>query len=190
MFQTYKKDLLYVFAILFILSTALFAYQPVSAFSYQNTQPDADAEADAHDLILLEIQRMRAELNELHSIQQLQIEDKTDRINDRLAALDRRLLTIEGRVNSVFGEFNTFELNLAIAIGMMLAIALITVLSLLIIRRKTIDPVHVQIANLKATLENKDPEISGDAHKLKLALRDLAKDDPFLSQILNRHGLI
>lgn len=189
MFQTYRKVLLHAFTTLFILSTALFvAYQPVSAFSYQNTQPDA--EADAHDLILLEIQRMRAELNELHSIQQLQIEDKADRINDRLAALDRRLLTIEGRVNSVFGEFNTFELNLAIAVGMMLAVAFITVLSLVIIRRKTIDPVHVQIANLKATLENKHPEISGDAHKLKLALRDLAKDDPFLSQILNRHGLI
>ncbi|MCH8556365.1 MAG: hypothetical protein LAT84_01025 [Balneolia bacterium] len=161
-----------------------------SSFDSIAQSNDAADEVDVHDIILLEIQRLRVEINELSETQLIELDDKTAVLNDRLAALDRRLLTIEGRVNSVFGEFSTFEMNLAVAIGVMVAIALITVITLLILRRKTIDPVHVQIAALKTAIEQNTPGADKDVNKLRLALTDLAKDDPYLSQILKRHGLI
>lgn len=184
-FRVQKVSLL-VMALLTIL---LFLGSPASFGSIAQSNESED-DVNAHDIILLEIQRLRAEINELSETQLVDLDDKTALLNDRLAALDRRLLTIEGRINSVIGEFSTFEMILAIAIGVMFAIALITVLTLFILRRKTIDPVHVQIAALKTAIEQNNTGTDKDVNKLRLALTDLSKDDPYLSQILKRHGLI
>jgi len=146
-----------------------------------------DEDEITSNALISELQSLRAQLTNMEETQTNLIYEEALLLNDRFAALDQRLLTIEGRINSIYGEFDGLQFSFTIALAIMVAIALLTVMTVLVLRRKVIDPLHVQLARLRTEVSQ---STGGDSQHIKLALKDLATDDPYLSQILKRHQLL
>ncbi len=135
------------------------------------------------EIINLEMRLLRAEMKQLQEEQNELIVTQADRSTDRIGALDQRMLTLESRLNAIYSEVGQVENNFAIAIAVMIAIALLTIATVWIIRIKTIDPVALQTARLKAELQ------TAKGHELRQALIEMAENDPYLAQVLKKHGV-
>jgi hypothetical protein len=134
----------------------------------------------------LELQALRGEINRLHEQTRGQMAEETEILNDRVAALEQRVIGVEERLNSIFLEIRGIEEIAMILLLSLFGVCVITLLSVFVMRRKLIDPVHVQLSRLQAELQH------GDAEKtkaLQAVLDDMARDDPFVAQLLKKHGL-
>jgi hypothetical protein len=147
--------------------------------------PELAPANDTADL-QLELQALRGEINRLHEQTRGQMAEQTEILNDRVAALEQRVIGVEERLNSIFLEIRGIEEIAMILLLSLFGVCVITLLSVFVMRRKLIDPVHVQLSRLQAELQH------GDAEKtkaLQAVLDDMARDDPFVAQLLKKHGL-
>ncbi len=167
----------------FLLGNLLLLIQ-LSAFAQDNNDeaPEED-EITVSEIINIEMRLLRAELKQLQEDQNELIIAQSDRTIDRIAALDQRLLTLENRLNSIYREMDQLDNNFSIAIAVMVAIALLTVISVFVLRKRMIDPIALQTAQIKADLE------SDKGANLKRVLQDMARDDPYIAQLLKKHKL-
>jgi hypothetical protein len=154
-------------------------------------EPDNETAADEAPVIgsgdlLLELQALSGEINRLHEESRSQTEEQTDILNDRMAALEERVVGVEERLNSIFLEVRGIEEIAMILLLSLFGVCVITLLSVFVMRRKLIDPVHVQLSRMQAELQQADAE---KTKALQAVLDDMARDDPFVAQLLKKHGL-
>lgn len=154
-------------------------------------EPDNETAADEAPVIesgdlLLELQALSGEINRLHEESRVQTEEQTEILNDRMAALEERVVGVEERLNSIFLEVRGIEEIAMILLLSLFGVCVITLLSVFVMRRKLIDPVHVQLSRMQAELQQADAE---KTKALQAVLDDMARDDPFVAQLLKKHGL-
>ncbi|MCH8568149.1 MAG: hypothetical protein LAT67_07795 [Balneolales bacterium] len=152
-----------------------------------NAQFNGDAsELSETDLILLEIQRTRAEIMQLQTEQMNISDNNAELLADRLGALEQRIVGVENRLNRIFLESDYFDQKLTYAIGAMVAIAMLTLIALWGFRKKVTDPIEVQL--LKIRTDQHVSSANTDSKALSV-LKEIAKEDPFVAQIMKKHNL-
>ncbi|MFW6347275.1 MAG: hypothetical protein ACOC2C_01525 [Cyclonatronaceae bacterium] len=134
----------------------------------------------------LELQALRGELNGLHEQTRAQTAEQTEVLNDRMAALEQRVIGVEDRLNSIFLEISGIEEMAMLLLLFLFGVCVLTLLAVFVMRRKLIDPVHLQLSRLRAELNTADGQ---QAKALTAVLEDMAQDDPFVAQLLKKHGL-
>lgn len=154
----------------------------------QRIQPDTLVAAPMIELseILDEVKALRRDLSEMDFPASGEVSAGFERTNDRLGAVEERLIMLESRVARLFNEVGGVGSNFNIAIGLMLGIGFLTVLVVFLLRKQHIDPVRNKVQMLELELAKIDRERNEKIQKL---LMDVGKDDPHIAQLLRKHGL-
>ena len=134
----------------------------------------------------LELQALRGEINQLHEESRRQTTEQAEVLNDRMAAVEQRIVGVEERMNSIFLEISGIEDVAMLLLLFLFGVSVLTLLSVFVMRRKLIDPVHVQLARLRAEQQAAGGE---NAAAVQAVLTEMGKDDPFVAQLLHKHGL-
>jgi len=158
---------------------------PTLAFS-QDENEDEEVEISDREIILFELQGLRADISMMLDDTSEEFENSIARLNDRLGAFDQRMLSLEDRIARINRSSGDIENRISIALSIMAALAILVAALVVIQRKKHLDPVHLHLASIEARLSDANPEkIEG----LIKTLKGLAKNDPRISQLLNQYGL-
>ena len=154
----------------------------------QRMEPDTLVAAPMIELseILDEVKALRRDVSEMDLPISGEVSAGFERLNDRLGAVEERLIMLESRVGRLFNEVGGVGSNFNIAIGLMLGIGFLTVLVVFLLRKQHIDPVRNKVQMLELELAKIDSERNEKIQKLLL---DVGKDDPHIAQLLRKHGL-
>lgn len=164
----------------------LLAGSMMASGAFAQPQPENDPDAAELGNLRLELQALRGEVNRLHEQTRAHVDGQSDILNDRIAALEQRVVGVEERLNSIFLEISGIEEVAMLLLLFLFGVCVLTLLSVFVMRRKLIDPVHLQVSRLRAELKN-----AGDdrARTLTAVFDDMAEDDPYVAQLLKKHGL-
>lgn len=158
----------------------------MASAAFAQTPAENDPAVNELGNLRLELQALRGEINGLHEQTRTQMDTQTEILNDRMAAVEQRVVGVEERLNSIFLEISGIEDIAILLLLFLFGVCALTLLAVFVMRRKLIDPVHVQLSRLKAELKTSNPEQS---RALQAVLEDMARDDPFVAQLLQKHGL-
>lgn len=187
--------------ILLLLAIAVVTFT-ITESSYAETKSkiQAIAEADTLETVVLPVlppaaplsdtNRILREINELGSKIEERIVRAEDLLTDRIGAVDQRLSGVENRTNETFLSISSFEQQFWYIILALLFLSLVTVLSILILTFRFIEPMKKENKMLNESFIRLQTEIPKNSENIHQALKDLAKDDPYIAQILKKNKLL
>lgn len=187
--------------ILLLLAIAVVTFT-ITESSYAETKSkiQAIAEADSLEAAVLPVlppaaplsdtNRILREINELGSKIEERIVRAEDLLTDRIGAVDQRLSGVENRTNETFIGISSFEQQFWYIILALLFLSLVTVLSILILTFRFIEPMKKENKMLNESFIRLQTEIPKNSENIHQALKDLAKDDPYIAQILKKNKLL
>lgn len=134
--------------------------------------------------------RVVNEISQLAESLEHRLGDMEILLSDRIGAVDQRLAGVERRTNETFMQINSFENQFWYIIIALLFLSLVTVLSILVLTFKFIEPMKKENKMLNESFVRLQAEIPKNSENIHQALRDLAKDDPYIAQILKKNKLL
>ena len=132
--------------------------------------------------------RVMMELSRLGETLENRVTDAEVLLSDRIAAVDQRLAGVERRSNETFLRISTFEQQFWYIIIALLLLSLITVLSIVVLTFRFIEPMKKENKMLNESLIKLQTQIPKNSDNIHQALKDLAKDDPYIAQILKKNN--
>lgn len=134
--------------------------------------------------------RILREITELGTLLEGRLTRTEDLLVDRVGAVDQRLTGVENRTNETYLSISSFEQQFWYIILALLFLSLVTVLSILILTFKFIEPMKKENKMLNDSFIRLQTEIPKNSDNIHQALKDLAKDDPYIAQILKKNNLL
>lgn len=172
----------------------------LSAQSLLKAEPYISAIADtlesivpqstAPSLPVSDSNRILREITELGTLLEGRLTRTEDLLVDRVGAVDQRLTGVENRTNETYLSISSFEQQFWYIILALLFLSLVTVLSILILTFKFIEPMKKENKMLNDSFIRLQTEIPKNSDNIHQALKDLAKDDPYIAQILKKNNLL
>ncbi|AXJ00420.1 hypothetical protein CYPRO_1156 [Cyclonatronum proteinivorum] len=188
-----------LFAALFIVSVPVLGQQHQVIFAEFNEVREDTAGAAVDTLSVpapivggevTEFQQVIGVLSGLESNLKNRIRNAEESLLDRTGAVEQRLAGVERRTDDTFLRISSFEQQFWYIIIALLFLSLVTVLSILILTFKFIEPMKKENKMLNESFIRLQAEIPKNSENIHQALKDLAKDDPYIAQILKKNKLL